>query len=208
MPRRRSGAYRRYRCIYVAARKPRPHPREIDPVGLAEPSEEEVSDRARSPAEDPGGCEIDDVQRSVRAEQDIAMVEVGQCHSTLVKSIQHRAQSVKERVIEPRTGAFPQRLGVDPPGGQSVRAEATEKGGQSLNPHARRIGCRLAPDQPASKSVSNQGAALRIGLHRHAFVAEIVKEHIGLGAVAPINPPNRFEPGETIEVECISAIRV
>lgn len=136
------------------------------------------------------------------------MVEIGQRHATFVKPVQHRAQPIKDIVVENRSGSLPQGLGVDPPGGQSVRTEATEKGRQGIDPFTRRVSRRFAPDQPPSESVSNQGAALGICFHRHAIITEIVKKNISLGAVAPNNPPHRLEPGETLGVERIPAIRV
>ncbi len=192
MPCCRRGANRGHSRALIPTRESGAHTGQIDPVGFAEPFEEPLSDGSGPPPEYPCRRKIDNVKRVVGAKQHIAVVEIGQSHTASVQFIENRTEPIEECVIEPGSSAFPQRLGVDPTGGQGVRSEATEIRWQGIDDSRFLVGSRLTANQPPTERVPNHRASRLIRLDSHPLAFQLKEENIGLGSVAAPDPANRL----------------
>jgi hypothetical protein len=159
--------------------------------------EETSPDGSGTLTEDPGGCEIDDVEAVVGTEEHVPVVEIGQRHSPVVELLHHRGETIENEVFEPVPNSLTQWLGVHPPRCQAVRAEEAEEEWKRIDSARRDIGGSLAPDQPTTESVADQSPAWLVGLHRHPLISEIVEEDVCLGPVAADDATGGLDTGET-----------
>jgi len=127
VPGRRLWAHGGNRGLDIAAGEPRPHPCQVDAVGFPKAFEEPAPDEARPRPEDPGSGEIHKIERAVRCQQYIAVVEIRERHSATVELIEDGRQAVEEGVVQQRPILRLQRLCVDPLGGEGTWAQPPEE---------------------------------------------------------------------------------
>lgn len=191
VPGRSGGPHGGDRLRLVPPGPARAEPRQRHPVLISEARERGTPEPAGPLSQHQRGREVDDVGRSARVHEDVAVVQVAERDPSPVQILENGCHPVEEEVVERLSPQVGQGPPLDPAKRERERADPAIALRNSGHAFRGTVSGRLAPRHQTPYRVADDEGARSIILDRDVRAVEPVEQHVGLCPIASREAPER-----------------